>query len=545
MSLFIRNTYETYKFRQAKQLTGETLDSYHTRLRQLAATCDFPDVEREIKTMIIQTCTCNKLRRQALQRPEMTLTELLTLGRTMALAEIQASGMEQIQQSTVQVNMRENVLAVDMGRGVLKKRCYNCSGTFPHREGMPCPARGKLCSACGKQGHFAKCCRSKGSQSSIRGRHEVHYVHTSGNSSITSQAANTADTESSEEYLYTVSQPKANLPHAKIKVGDCDIKVMLDSGATVNIIDETTYQRLKYRPPLSKSTVPIFSYGSRTPLPTVGKFTSLVESKSKFTNATFHVLQGSNGSLLGYNTASQLGLIKVANTLHTSPQQPVQLTTTSNQTEVNAVDTLLTEFADLFQGVGKLKDFQVKLHIKKDVPPTAQPHRRVPFHMRKRIEAELQRLEDLDIIEKVDGPTPWVSPIVPVPKPKDPEAVRICVDMRIPNQAIERERHLTPTVDDVIQSLNGARFFSKLDLNCGYHQLELEPASRYITTFSTHVGLRRYKRLSFGVSSAAESFMPIQSLINHGRDNHHCVSVSVVEEGETFLPYCCLIWIRQ
>ena len=45
----INIAYETYKFRQAKQLAGETLDSYHVRLRHLAATCDFPDVEREIK----------------------------------------------------------------------------------------------------------------------------------------------------------------------------------------------------------------------------------------------------------------------------------------------------------------------------------------------------------------------------------------------------------------------------------------------------------------------------------------------------------------
>ncbi|XP_051992411.1 uncharacterized protein K02A2.6-like [Xyrauchen texanus] len=292
-------------------------------------------------------------------------------------------------------------------------------------------------------------------------------------------------------------------------VSDCKIQVMLDSGATVNIIDETTYHRLRHKPSLTKCTVPIFPYGSSTPLPTLGEFTSLVESKSRFTNATFQVLQGSNGSLLGYDTVSKLGLIKVANTLHTAPEQPVQSLqpmTISNQTEMNAIDDLLTEYGDLFCGMGKLKDFQVKLHIKKDVPPVTQPHRRVLFHIRKRIEAELQRLEELDIIEKVDGPTPWVSPIVPVPKPKDPEAVRICVDMRIPNQAIERERHLTPTVDDIIQALNGARFFSKLDLNCGYHQLELEPSSRYITTFSTHVGLRRYKRLSFAVSSAAEVF---------------------------------------
>lgn len=58
----------------------------------------------------------------------------------------------------------------------------------------------------------------------------------------------------------------------------------------------------------------------------------------------------------------------------------------------------------------------------------------------------------------------------------------------------------------MILDLNGATVFSKLDLSSGYHQLELEDSSRYITTFSTHVGLRRYKRLIFGLSSSAEIF---------------------------------------
>ena len=52
----------------------------------------------------------------------------------------------------------------------------------------------------------------------------------------------------------------------------------------------------------------------------------------------------------------------------------------------------------------------------------------------------------------------------------------------------------------------GSKFFSVLDLNQAYHQIELDEQSRYITTFSTHVGLRRYKRLFFGVTSAAEIF---------------------------------------
>ena len=92
------------------------------------------------------------------------------------------------------------------------------------------------------------------------------------------------------------------------------------------------------------------------------------------------------------------------------------------------------------------------------------------------------------------------------PTPKNPNQIRVCVDMRQPNHAILHERHITPTVDDLIHDLNGATVFSKIDLNSGYHQLELTPDSRYITTFSTHRRLRRYTRLNFGPSSAAEVF---------------------------------------
>ena len=157
-------------------------------------------------------------------------------------------------------------------------------------------------------------------------------------------------------------------------------------------------------------------------------------------------------------------------------------------------------------GIDCYTDGMVHLHNDRNVVPTAQPHRRQPFHTRKKVDDELDRLLKLDIIERVTGPTQWVSPIVTPPKPKSPEEVRICVDMRLPNKAIIRERHPTPTVDDIIYRLNGATVFSKLDLNKGYHQLKLDEDSRHITTFTTHRGLFRYKRLSFGINSAAEVF---------------------------------------
>ena len=159
----------------------------------------------------------------------------------------------------------------------------------------------------------------------------------------------------------------------------------------------------------------------------------------------------------------------------------------------------------------------MKLHINDQVIPVAQRYRKAPFHLRKKIEEKLQELQDQDIIEDATGPTPWVSPLVAQPKPKNPDDIRLCVDMRAANQAILRERHDTPTIDEIIAELNGSKYFSKLDLRSGYHQLLLSPESRYITTFATHVGLKRYKRLNFGICSASEVFQNTIKSDNHWR----------------------------
>ena len=175
----------------------------------------------------------------------------------------------------------------------------------------------------------------------------------------------------------------------------------------------------------------------------------------------------------------------------------------------------------------------VHLHINKDVKPIVSPTRRIPFAIREKVEAELERLQRLDIIEPAKGATPWVSPIVAFPKPNNPEKIRLCVDMRLPNQAIERERHPQPTIDDLITDLNGARYFSKLDLNSAYHQLELDESSRYITTFTTHKGLFQYKRLNFGTSSASEIFQNTMQNVLSGIPGCRNISDDIIIFGGT------------
>lgn len=113
-----------------------------------------------------------------------------------------------------------------------------------------------------------------------------------------------------------------------------------------------------------------------------------------------------------------------------------------------------------------MKNIQITLHINPTVPPVAQPHRRIPYHLRAAVEKQIKQLLKLDVIEKVDGPTPWVSPIVCVPRPDPNDPIHICVDMRCANEAIQRERHITPTLEDILQEVNCSKYFTKIDLQC-------------------------------------------------------------------------------
>ncbi|XP_055597689.1 uncharacterized protein K02A2.6-like [Uranotaenia lowii] len=118
------------------------------------------------------------------------------------------------------------------------------------------------------------------------------------------------------------------------------------------------------------------------------------------------------------------------------------------------------------------------------VLPVAQPLRRLPFATLTRVEEKLNELLNKDIIEKVTGPSRWVSPMVVVVK--DNGDIRLCLDMRQLNKAVIRETHPLPTIEDIRWKLNGAVFFTRLDIKDAFHQLELDEVSKPLTTFITH-----------------------------------------------------------
>ena len=121
-----------------------------------------------------------------------------------------------------------------------------------------------------------------------------------------------------------------------------------------------------------------------------------------------------------------------------------------------------------------------------------------------KVKLELDRMESLNVISKVEEPTPWCASIVVVPKKNG--TIRICVDLKPLNQNMLCEVHPLPAVDDTLAQLAGAKVFSTLEANSGFWQVPLAPSSRLLTTFLTSYGQYCFNKLPFGICSAPEHF---------------------------------------
>jgi hypothetical protein len=122
-----------------------------------------------------------------------------------------------------------------------------------------------------------------------------------------------------------------------VKIEGVDVRMMIDSGASINILDERTLKRItgQRKVKLCKATTTIYAYGSTSSLPILGQFKGEIESKNKFTCAEFFVVKGMNGSLICYKIAEELDFIKIqVNTITQSSQ-------------------ILDEFADCFSGTAR------------------------------------------------------------------------------------------------------------------------------------------------------------------------------------------------
>ena len=376
------------------------------------------------------------------------------------------------------------------------------------------PAYGQQCKKCGKENPFAAKCKQK--ESSSWQKKKVHYVH--------------EREESDEEYCFTVSMknqvntmskhPFKSKILATMEVEGKPVRFQVDSGATCNIIPR---KDLPSNCKIGETEHRLTMYNG-TDMKVTGKcLVHLVNPKNgKKYQAEFIIVDEDTTPLLGSRTVQQMNLVKVQYENIAVVQQPKELTK----------QELVKEYEDVFTGEGQ---FEKKLHLEIDTSarPVRQPLRRVPLAMKPKLKEELNRLEKIGVIKRVDTPTDWVSSLVIVKKPNG--KLRICIDPKPLNQTLKRSHYPLPVVDNILPELAKAKVFSVCDVKNGFWHVELDQESSYLTTFGTPFGRYRWLKMPFGISPAPEYF---QSTLDQAIENLPGVKTIVDDiliygEGET------------
>ena len=166
----------------------------------------------------------------------------------------------------------------------------------------------------------------------------------------------------------------------------------------------------------------------------------------------------------------------------------------------------------------------------------AQPIRARPYKpalkQRHIIEEQIEQMLEADQI--VPSDSPWSSPVVLVVK-KD-GSPRFCADYRALNSVTIKDSYPIPNIQDCLDTLSGAKWFSTLDLASGYWQCEVADEDQHKTAFITHKGLFHFKVLPFGLTNAPATFERLMERVLHGLQWERCLIYldDIISFGNTF-----------
>lgn len=180
--------------------------------------------------------------------------------------------------------------------------------------------------------------------------------------------------------------------------------------------------------------------------------------------------------------------------------------------QLSQVQDLLLRYGDVFSmgdfDIGRTKTVRHWIDLTDDVP-FKQRHRRIPPSMYEEVKAHLQQLLESGMI--VESSSPWASGIVLVRK-KDGR-LRFCIDYRQFNQRTVRDSYALPRIDEMIDHLLGAKYFSSLDMRSGYYQVEMEEAHKPLTAFTVGpLGFYQCERMPFGLTNAPATFQRLMEI---------------------------------
>lgn len=482
---------------------GETIQELAARIRQDAATCDFPSIkdpqDEALRTRFI--CSVgNEAVLKALFKvkdDELTFTEAIKIA-------IEVEDAAKVAKETVYGN-RSNSKPVNK----VKQRQPRSEGSAPKASKSGKPPM--TCYRCGSPDHKANDCRFKDAA--------CHYCSNKGHleSVCRKKLAATKGSKSVRRIEVVKSLQAKSEPVPKLEVNiDIDGKTCvmeLDTATSANFITKHCWQKLGC-PTLDEPTSR-YESASKHDVPVLGTFVgnvSLPDSSDKH-DAEFIVADVPDLNLLGRTTTRDLG-ISVDEVLQSTVSCNAVFDHIKEDTRLrNACRLLCEEFPELWKPeLGCLKDVELEVRFSRNYKPVFYKARPVPMA----IQEDLEKAYQEGIAKGVWEPVQFNdcgTPVVPIKKPAQPgqkAKLRVCGDYSVSvNRFLPAHRHPLPLPEDLMRKLRGGYGFTKIDLADAYNQIRLGPRSQRRLALSTHTGVLLQKRLPFGIKSAPGYFQQI------------------------------------
>uniref|UniRef100_A0A147BN06 RNA-directed DNA polymerase n=1 Tax=Ixodes ricinus TaxID=34613 RepID=A0A147BN06_IXORI len=498
--------YERARFNRRCQEPHESVDEFITGLHRLAESCEYGPLKDDlIRDRLVVGLLDVGLSEKLQLDPQLTLQTATQKARNSEIVKKQQSELrEKAEQNAALDEIRRPRPRKNQGNSSGRTGQGGCKwcGSAEQHSKKQCPAAEKQCNHCGKKGHFAVVCRSPRLPKTRTPTGQRQHSATVG-----------------EVYVGEIVQERSTEPwKITANVSGTEVTFKVDTGADVTAIPQHLYDEAKMGQ-IKKTTKRLLGPGE-SPIHTVGQADVTIKWNDNSAQEVVYIVGGLREALLGRPAIKALQVLRY-----------LQEVTTVPENEDVEARKILESYPELLSGLGLMETpYRVVL------APGAKPHavtypRRVPIPLLPDVERELQRMQDLGVIVKVDKATEWYAPMV-VAKKQNGE-LRICVDYGELNKQIVRERVLMPTVDESLAKLAGAQVFSKLDARAGYWQTPLSKESQEYTTFLTPFGRFQFLRLPFGISTAPEFFQREMLRVLEGLQGQVCLQDDIIVFGST------------
>lgn len=278
-----------------------------------------------------------------------------------------------------------------------------------------------------------------------------------------------------------------------ILINDKIVTVMIDSGSQVNCLPYYLMKKIVKEEKIIKSSDTLEGYDGQK-INHLGKCEFICRFQNKVNLETFYIVEDRCIPVLGLHTSENLKIIVRQKSI-------CSVMGTNNESIKNKI---VENYRDVFNGLGV---FPKKYHIElnRDAIPIAKKPRRIPSKIYDRLKLVLQNLSEVGIVSKVENEArEWTHNLVIVEKKNG--TLRVCLDPDELNKHIKKQQYLIPNVEDILNKLQGATFFSVLDIKDGFYHIDLDEESRKLCSFNTPFGVFQFNRMPFGIKSGPEIF---------------------------------------